>query len=221
MDLLAPQPGSLLRGDYRDQALRVYGEYGIAPGWTLTAGTALERVRARGHGQVVQHSGVSDVILQLKRRIASAPLAITVLAETKLPTGYDASRAPALGSGRLDGGGRLAVGRSMGALYISGETGYRARAGRADEFPFALEAGVTVRGSVMLRGELSGVGTRNVPAVDAPFDPGRAESRSVSGSVSLVLLGDPLDIVFSADHVLTGRNTLAGTRFSLSIWRTD
>ena len=123
--------------------------------------------------------------------------------------------------GRIGDSVEVAVGRGFGALYISGEAGYRARGGRAAEIPFALAAGVTVKRSVMLRGELSGVGSLSAPVVEAVFEPARAESRYLSGGLGLVLLGDPLDIVFAADHVLGGRNALAGTRFSLSVWRSD
>lgn len=221
VDYLPPGGGYVTRGDYRNQAFRAYFEYGLTADWTLTMATALERARARGLGQVIQHTGLSDLTLQIKRRIASEPLVLSVLAEAKLPTGYDASHAPALGSGRADTGARLAVGQGFGALYVTGETGYRVRGGRADEIPFALEAGVTVRQSVLIRGELSGAGSLRAPVVDAAFDPARAESRYLSGGLALVLLGDPLDIVFAADHVLAGRNALAGTRFSLSVWRSD
>ncbi len=221
VDYLPPGSGFVSRGDYRNQAIRAYFEYGLTSDWTVTAATALERARSRGQGQVIQQNGLSDLTLQIRRRMASAPLVVSVLAEAKVPTGYDASRAPALGSGRADAGVRLAVGRGFGALYFSGEAGYRARGRRADEIPFALEAGVTVKRSVMLRGELSGVGGLRAPLVEAAFDPARAESRYLSGGLGLVLLGDPLDIVFAADHVLGGRNALAGTRFSFSVWRSD
>ena len=76
-------------------------------------------------------------------------------------------------------------------------------------------------GNVMLRAELSGVGTLNLLATGATYDPARADSRHVSGGLGLVLLGDPLDFVLSADQVLWGRNALAGTRFSFSVWRSD
>ncbi len=221
VDYLPPRGGFPSRGDYRNQAVRLYAEYGLTDAWTVTAATAIERARARGYGQVVENSGLSDVTVQLKRRLLASPLVVSASAEAKIPTGYDVSHAPALGSGRVDGGARLAVGRGLGALYLSGETGYRARSGRNVEVPFSLEAGLTLMGHVMIRGELSGVGTPRMPVVDATFDPAGAESRYVTGGVGLVLLGDPLDLVFGAEHVLTGRNSLAGTRFTFSIWRSE
>jgi hypothetical protein len=220
-DFLPPGAGFARRGDYRNQALRFYAEHGITSHWTVTAATALERARVRGDGRIIQQTGLSDLTLQLKRRITAAPVVISAIAEAKLPTGYDMSQAPALGSGRIDGGGRLAVGRGFGAAYVSGEAGYRLRGGRSSEFPFAFETGITMMGKVMLRAELSGVGTRNLPVAGTSFDPARAESRHVSGGLGLVLLGDPLDFVLSADQVVWGRNSLAGTRFSFSVWRAD
>lgn len=221
VDYLSPGPGFARRGDYRNQALRFYVEHGVTSHWTVTVATAVERARARGDGRILQNTGLSDLTVQLKRRLTTTPVVISAIAEVKLPTGYDTSHAPALGSGRIDGGGRLAVGRGFGAAYLTGEAGFRVRDGRSNEYPFALETGVTLMGTVMLRAELSGVGTRNLPAIGAVFDPARAESRHMSGGLGLVLLGDPLDFVLGADQVLWGRNALAGTRFSFSVWLTD
>ena len=132
---LPPGRGFATRGDYRNQAYRLYAEYGVTSHWTVTAATAVERARTRGDGRIVQQTGLSDLTVQLKRRISAAPVVIAVVAEAKLPTGYDTSQAPALGSGRIDGGARLAVGRGFGAVYLSGEVAYRARGGRSNEFP--------------------------------------------------------------------------------------
>lgn len=220
VDYLPPAEG-YPRGDYRNQALRVYAEYGIADGWTATLGTAFEGVRSRGSGRILEHAGLSDVVVQVKRRLLSSPLVISALAEAKVPTGYDVSKAPALGTGRLDGGGRIAAARSLGALYVTTEAGYRARGGRSDELPFALEAGLTLFGSVLLRGELAGVAGLRPPTIDAAFDPERAESRYATASLGLVLLGEPLDLVFTAEQVLSGRNTLSGTRFGFAVWRRE
>jgi hypothetical protein len=217
---LDPAAGFIDDGDYRNQAFRAYGEYGFTDDWTATAAASLEEVRARGHGQALQQTGLSDITLQLKRRLLAAPLVVSALGEVKLPTGYDAAQAPALGTGQVDFGGRLAMGRSLGALYLTAEAGYRVRGKRADEFPFAIEAGLTVRDQVLLRGELSGAASLRMPAVSGGFDPASAESRYLSGGLALVLLGEPLDFVFGVDHALTGRNALAGTRYSFSVWHT-
>ena len=220
VDFIAPEGGFVTGGDYRNQAFRAYAEYGITADWTVAAATALERVQTRGNGQTFERSGVSDLTLQLRRRLIAAPLVVSVLGEVKVPAGYDAARAPALGSGQADFGGRLAVGRSLGDLYLTSEAGYRVRGGRVDEIPFSLESGLTLLDEVLVRGELSGAMSMRTPLTAGPFDPATAESRYLSGGLALVLLGEPLDLVFGVDHALGGRNALAGPRYSFSIWHT-
>ncbi len=214
-----PPTGAALRSQYRSQALRAYAEYGLADDWTVTASTGYQWIEAEGEDRFDRTRGAADLTLQLKRRLIVAPLVVSLIGETKVPTGYVASHFPALGSGKTDLGGRVAVGASTARLYVTGEAGYLARGGvLADEVPYALETGVSIVRDVTVRGELRGSMTSGRASGGARFDPAWADSRYLGASGGLVLHGKPFDLVFDATRVLSGRNTLAGTRLGFSVW---
>lgn len=207
---------------FRAQALRVYGEYGLTEAWTAIVGGGYEWLASEGDGQVDRNSGFSDLWLHLKRRLLLRPVVVSVAAELKLPLAARGGGAPALGTDHLDYGGRLALGRGFGALYAGGEVGYRVRGGALeDQVPFEAEAGWSPRDDLQLRTGLRGTGTVRLGGVPAgPFDPALADSRDVRASVGLVLRGEPLDVVFDVERALGGRNALAGTRLAFSVWHT-
>lgn len=221
VDYVLPSPGAPNDDEYSSRAFRVYGEYGLAEGWTLAAGTSIESLRSRIAGVETRNTGFGDLRIEVERRLLAAPLAVTAIGGAKLPIGYDATASPALGTGASDVGARLAVGASTARLYASAEAGYAFRGAEpANETVFALEAGVSVRRDVMIRGQLRGSmsgGTLGTPA-GRSFDPALADSRILAGGAGLVLRGTALDLVFEAEHVLAGRNALAGTRYSFSVW---
>ena len=86
-------------------------------------------------------------------------------------------------------------------------------------WPFRFEAGYSITSDVLVIGELGGtMTTESVPPAGPVFDPAVADSRYISGTFSLVLRGRPLDIVLGVEHLIAGKNTLAGTRFNLYAW---
>jgi len=206
--------------EFRSQALRFYAEYGWTEDWTAIASTSFERVAAQGNGEHADHTGLSDLRLQLKRRLVARPIVVSVTSEAKLPTGYSTRKQLAIGTGAVDAGGLIAIGGSTGKLYWTGESGYIIRGGgHADEFPFAVEAGYEVLPDVVAMAQLRGVMSARVPVAQAgQFDPARADSRYLTGGLALVLRADPLDIVLGVDRMLSGKNTLAGSRLTASIW---
>ncbi|HYM82074.1 MAG TPA: hypothetical protein VEY91_11785 [Candidatus Limnocylindria bacterium] len=177
-------------------------------------------MESEGNGALHRNSGLSDLTLQLKRRLLAGPVVTSVSAESRVPTGYDPGRPPALGPGEVDYGGRLAVGGATARFYVTGEVGFTVRGGpRSDEVPYALELGVPVHRDATVRAELRGAQTVRPPdSRPGTFDPALADSRYSSAGFALVLRGKPLDLVFAAQRQLSGRNTLAGTRFWFSIW---
>jgi len=225
-----PRSGFDDEAEYRNHALRFYGEYGYSETLTLIGSTALEFLESERHGRIDRAIGLSDVRVQLKQRLLQSPVVVSVSAEAKIPSGYDTSKPPALGTGAADGGGRLAIGGSLGLVYLTGEAGYVVRGGgRLDHIPFALELGYSLSPDVMVIGELRGATTFDAvesssqqpdgPDSGPAFDPAVADSRSLSAAAALVLRGRPLDIVLQLEHMVAGENTLAGTRLSLSVWR--
>ncbi len=216
----APDPGFFDPSEYRSQVLRTYVEYGLVEGLTLTAATSLEWMEAEGGGSVREGGGLGDLYVSLRRRLVPEPVVLSIQADAKLPTGYDETDSPALGTGEVDYGGRLLAGVAHGPLYVTAEGGYVVRGGAfADMIPVALETGYALNPTFALRGEMRASFTRNrIPTGNPTFDPALADAKSVVGSLGVVLRGEPFDFVVTADHMLDGENTLAGTRYTFSIW---
>jgi hypothetical protein len=216
---LPPAEGSIEKAQYRSQVARLYVEYGLMEGLTAAASGGWANIEAEGLDRFSHSNGATDVTLELRRRLLRAPLVVSLGGETKIPTGYEPSRFPALGSGRADIGARLDAGLSNARIYVTADAGYRVRGGaQANEVPLGIEAGVTAAKDLMVRGALRGAITSGHASGGARFDPALSDSRYVSATASLVLRGRPFDAVFDVDRVLSGRNTLAGTRLGFSLW---
>ena len=216
---LPPAQSSLEKAQFRSQVARLYVEYGLMDGLTAAASGGWAHIEAEGLDRFSRSSGATDVTLELRRRLLRAPLVVSLSGETKLPTGYEPSRFPALGSGRADVGARVDAGLSNARGYVTADVGYRVRGGeQANEVPLGIEAGVSALKDLMVRGALRGAITSGRASGGARFDPALSDSRFVSATAGLVLRGKPFDAVFDVDRMLAGRNTLAGTRFSVSLW---
>ncbi len=218
------QPGG---GRFSANALRGYAEFGWREGWTAIAAGSVEALEADYGIATLTSAGIGDLHLGLRRRLVAGPVVVAAQGDLKVPTFYDAAESPALGTGKLDAGGRLLAGASSATLYASAEAGFLARGARADEVPYALEAGWSPSPAVLLRGELRGASsvgaarTGAAPAgVPGMFDPALASARWLAAGGAVVIRGMPVDVVFEASRVLEGRNTLAGTRLGVSIWHT-
>lgn len=215
-----PEAGFVDPSAYRNQALRLYGEYGVTRQVTLIAATSYEWIESEGKGIIRRSSGLGDLWISVKGGLLPGPIVLSIQGDAKLPTGYDETLSPALGNGKVDWGGRMIVGASNAVGYATAEVGYLFRGGDlADEIPVNAEVGYSIRPEVGIKAELRSTFTGQRPrASSAEFDPALAESQSVTGSLGVVFRGNPLDLVFTVDHVLGGENTLAGTRYTFSIW---
>jgi hypothetical protein len=213
-------PGFDDTDEYRNLALRAYGEYGFTREWTGAMSTAFEIIEAEGNGREDRTTGFSDLRLQVKRLLLRRPLVVSAFVELKAPTGYDAETFPALGNGEFDTGAWLAVGKASPTIYVSAEAGYVSRGGDySDEVPFHAEAGWQFRRDVMLRTDWRAVmPIGDILDPELPFDPRAAHTRSLTGGLSLILNSPYVDLVFGFDQALSGLNALAGTRFTFSVW---
>ncbi len=211
--------GGDLKRQYRSQALRAYVEYGLSDVLTVAASGGYQWIEAEGLDLLSRTSGFPDLTLQLKRRLIAAPVVVSVNGEGRFPTGYDPLRFPALGSGRTDFGARIAAGASSRLGYVTTEAGYVVRGGnRANEVPMSAEAGLQLPGDFMLRGALAASMTSGHASGGAQFDPALADQRYLSATGGVVLRGRPFDFALDVDRVLSGRNTLAGTRLNFALW---
>ena len=216
---LPPAQGSIEKAQYRSQVARLYAEYGLMDGLTAAASGGWATIEAEGLDRFSRSRGATDVTLELRRRLVRAPLVVSLSGETKIPTGYEPSRFPALGSGRPDVGVRLDAGASNARLYVTADAGYRVRGGaQTNEVPLGIEGGLSVIKDLKVRGALRGAFTSGHASGGARFDPALSDSRFVAATASLVLHDRPFDFVFDVDRMLSGRNTLAGTRLGFSLW---
>jgi len=84
-------------GQYTNNAYKIYGEYGISPGWVLEGTTVFidqqfqEGVRTRGS------YGFSDLELSLNHHFLSDPLQMSARVGVSVPWLYGTSREPRLG----------------------------------------------------------------------------------------------------------------------------
>ncbi len=213
-------PGFDDTDEYRNFALRAYGEYGFTDVWQASASTALEIIEAEGNGREDRTTGLSDLRLQVKRLILRRPLVVSSFVELKAPTGYDKTTFPSLGTGEFDVSGGFAAGKATRTTYISADAGFVSRGGSyANEIPVNIEAAWSMRPDITLRTDWRVV----LPVSDLydpalPFDPRQASTRSLTGGLSLIMSSPYVDLVFGFDQAISGLNALAGTRFEFSVW---
>lgn len=219
-------------GEFRDVNVSAYIEYGAMDGVTLIGQAAVKNVSSRytlnqdsGSRREIDGStfGFGDFTAGLRYRIAARPVALSIQAAAKLPLGYDVeppTGEPPLGNGEADGEVKALAGYSFfpAPIYITGGVGIRGRGGDAEnEMLYEVEAGyssprflakVTVD-VVKSQGEIAAVG-------DFAAVTGEADSvKLLPGIAALIAEGT----WFTADviHVMDGKNTLAGTTFSIGV----
>lgn len=141
--------------EFHEVAFYAYAEYGLNAQWTLIASTFGKSMEAENRTDRFSTSGLSDVTLQLRYSLPQfGSVVVSPQVGVKLPTGYDATAAPPLGSGARDWMGSLQVGISFYPFpgYAGLSAGYRQRGGiPQDEVYGHLEAGVFVDPSILLR----------------------------------------------------------------------
>jgi len=213
----------LFGNEFRSRALRVYAEYGLTPVTTVSGSGGYEWLRSAGDGRVELSSGLSDPRLQVRQRFLGGPVVASMLGGVKLPIRSRRAKAPALGTGAIDYGAGIAVGGALRSLYVSSEVSYLVRGGRlADQVPFSVEAGWSIRNDLVARAGVRGTRATKVhPESQTVFEPTRSNSRDLAVTFGVVLRGDPIDFAFEAEHTIEGRNALAGDRFAFSIWRAN
>jgi hypothetical protein len=215
--------GGFRNARYRDLALGLYAEAGVARNWSVVIYGAWSDLRARQPSAEFKTFGFGDAMLGVKRSlgrwsrtVASMTGAVTV------PTGYDVEDYPALGSGVADLSLAGSVGASGNHAWGTAELEYRFRGGRfRDQVRGAVGGGWNPHRRVGLRGELRGtrsVGGTAAEGEDLRFDPAAVDPRSLeaAGTVSWTAVRG-LALEGEVRTALAGENTLAGTRWSLAV----
>jgi hypothetical protein len=214
-----PYVSGLSPGEYRGRALRLYGEYGLAPGWTVTGSTAWQSLEVEERAAVWTTRGLSDVRLGLRRRLAASDWVSAVALEIKIPTGYDTDDFPGLGSGDADAALALQLGRSFGRAWGTGEAGVNVRGGAlAEELFGSIEGGMTAAGPLDLRAGLRYRRALTGNRAQGSFDPSRVDARSLDLSTTASWRVTPrLALEVGATRTLSGRRTLTGTEWSAAL----
>ena len=210
--------------EYGDREVRGYGEYGISPRVTAYGSITWKQVQNRQPTAVFETTGSGDLHLggRVALRTGLVPLAAAL--ELKLPTAYDETVAPALGSGSVDGVVRFLAGTSWGWGYTTYDVGYSMRGGGyRDEGLYSGEVGSRLVGPIYTRAVARGIvslgsGKSEEAANRDVFDPGVASPRSLTISGVLGFdLGNGLALEGSFEHAAPGRDTLAGNGVEIGL----
>jgi hypothetical protein len=205
--------------EYRGRQVRLYGEYGLAPGWTLLGSTAWQSLEVEERAAVWTTRGFSDLRLGVRRRISAATWVSAAVLEVKIPTGYDTADFPGLGSGDVDAALAVEIGRSIGRAWMTGEAGLNRRGGALAEEAFgALQGGLTLAGPLDVRAGLRGRRALTGSDATGSFDPSRVDARTLDLSGTASWRATPrLAFEVGATHTLSGRRTLTGTEWSAAL----
>lgn len=225
---------------YRDVGVSLYLEYGLddrltvvgtLPFKVLTSRrTEVSRVAGLDREVEAVNGGFGDLSLGLRYPLLTGSLPVSVQGAVKLPLGYDnrpENGGPPLGSGRVDLEGLLLAGLSLYPFpgYVTGGAGYRVKTGDLDdEVIFSVEAGAEWR-RLMARVGIDGLYSTSDPPNLAASGGGRVSSAVIVTNQDILKLtpglsyslSDEVSFVAEAFHILSGKNTVTGTTYSLGI----
>ncbi len=208
---------------YRDLASTLYAEVGVAPGWNLVAASTWKRLRAVQPSAVFTTYGFSDLSVGVKRGLyRGGRAAASVLVSATVPTGYDPSEYPALGSNVADYGLAVSAGGSAGGFWGTGDLGYLLRGGPfRDQVTGSVGGGFAVGSRIGIRAEARGglaVGPRPRAGATARFDPAAVDPSHLElAETAAFELGRGVAVEAEARTTVWGENTLTGTRWSLAL----
>lgn len=230
---------------YQEFKVETYFEYGltnrltavaILPFKVATDNRTIVGVAYRDNERISNTStGFADLQLQARLGVVAQPVVLSLQPVIKIPLGYNTSKdneAPALGTGNVDYGGWLLLGKGFYPLplYVTGGVGYTVRTGLLhDEIGYDFEVGLTFS-RVNFKGEIQGVQNTTTPpdiygeTVITPLPGG-------GGEVPIRLFGDQNFTKFIGEvmykfhpnlalsgqvfHMLAGKNIVSGTTFSV------
>jgi hypothetical protein len=207
---------------YSNRQVRAYGEYGFTPWLTGVASMAYQRLEVEEKAIRRRTNGLSDLRLGGRVRLSRTLPVAAAAFEVKIPTGYDKSDFPSLGSNTVDLSLLLQAGTSFKVGYLTAEAGYSFRMGcLANEIPFSAELGVNPLPRTQLRAVLRGrraVDPETTGTCSVEFDPLLADARAyeVRGVVVYSFVKE-IDAEASISNAFAGRSSLAGTEVSIGL----
>ncbi|MCC7431208.1 hypothetical protein IT568_10220 [bacterium] len=209
-----------------------YLEYGITSWLTGIASFPVKSIQSDTKSFLRESKGVSDLVFSgkvllnhffnLKKIVLANQLTV------KIPTGYDNTNTPALGSGQTDFDLKILAGGSFHPvpLYASGEIGFRYRTDfPANEIPYAAEIGYTFQKRFLIRGIVDGV--FSLGNTDEAFDPStlsqgkpyfpEAVSYLRTGPSLIFVIKPFLEANIDFTTVVLGKNTLKSREWSFGL----
>ncbi len=210
--------------EYGDRELRGYGEYGIGDRVTAIGSITWKQLQNRQPTAIFETTGSGDLHLGARVGLRRGAVPLSAELELKLPTAYDETVAPALGSGSTDALVRFLAGTSWGRGYATSDVGYGLRGGGyRDEFRYTGEVGNRLIGPLYARAVARGIaalGAGGSPSASERdiFDPGLASPRSLllAGTIGCDV-GGGLAVEASFEHAAMGRDALAGNGLEVAL----
>lgn len=225
---------------YRDIGFAGYVEYGLTDRLTIVGTLPFKILTSKrtelgtfgGPTEAVEvvTGGLSDLNLSARYPLVKGPLPVAVQAGAKVPLGYD--RTPGdegapLGSGKIDVEAHLLAGASLYPFpgYLTGGAGYRLRGGNlSDQFVFSLEGGVTFP-RFQVKAAIDG--TYSADAPPELVDPAGGQTSSITRITDQDILKISPGVSFAvgrgayltaeAYYIVAGKNTVAGTTYSIGL----
>ncbi len=232
---------------FRDFNVTLYGEYGLFEKFTIVGSLPFKILRSKrtelvGGGLLariatIYTQGVSDLSLEGRYQLLNKKVVLSLQGGLKIPLFYEESPsddgAP-LGTGNVDFAGQVLVGKSLYPLpvYVTAGFGYRKRTGDVhDQVFYSAEAGYTL-GKLLVKVTFDGLQSTVTPP-DIVGAPVTTPLPGGGGALPNVIVGDQdifkinpsiimnlskrLAIQGDILHVYGGKDTVAGTTFSLGV----
>lgn len=238
---------AFINTSFRDFNFNAYAEYGLFDRFTVIANLPYKILTAKrtevvGDSVVsriltLYSLGVADLSLSGRYAIFKAPLAVAFQGGIKIPLGYDKNprnEGAPLGTGEVDFEGNLLFGKSLYPLpfYLTGGIGYRQRSGALhDQVLYTAEAGFQ-QSIFLFKVTLDGLFSTTTPpdlagqAIITPLPGGGGAFPNIivgdqdvhKISPSLVVKVSPItSFQLEALHIFSGKDTVAGTVFSVGV----
>lgn len=227
---------------FRDMSLTAYLEYGLSDAFTLVATLPFKVLTSKAttsipgepvRSESLTNGGLADLVVSIRAPLRQSGFAASLQGGVKLPLGYEQdpdNDGPPLGSGEIDAEIHLLLGQSLypAPMYLGASAGYRVRGGALhDEILYSAEVGYTAGDFFM---KLRFDGLQNV---EDPPDLSGAGMMPPATTTNNVIVGDQdifkisptlqyrlnaqTAVAAEAFHTFAGKNTVAGTTFSLGL----
>lgn len=223
-EIFTPKGNKKIPGpDFTDNSLNYYLEYGHSKTLTGILLISYKDIKSTQGDSVQKETGISDIWVNIKKRVYDGPVIVSAQVGMKLPVGYDEKNIPPLGEGQIDTDYRMLAGKSLYPfpLYLSGEIGYRKRNGDwSDEVIYVMETGGNISQRILVKVTYEKTDNRtNDTASTAPLGTTMAfdkEHEKISSSI-IIQIHDNYHVDVGYSTLISGSNESTGETFFLGV----